>query len=852
MAAITAAIASAWAAFTAATTISVGGLSIGIGSILVKTAFSVATSLLQKAFAGKSGSGPAFGIEGKVQAGGEVPRSIMLGLGATAGSLVYHNQWGTFGKVPNAYYTRVTALSDVPVDSLSGLFVNGVRVTLLTGEADADKGIPVDEFRVSGRDHLWVKFYDGTQVAADAFLTGTVSTTERPWASTDIGTGVAYAVTTCLFDRDLFSGFPDFLFELQGMPLYDITKDSTAGGSGSHRWDTPSTWGGDGDDLPAVQIYNLLRGISYDGDWLYGFQGVTAAQLRAADWIAAIDLCRATDVLGDPGIATYVAGGELTVSTQVRDAIEALQSACAGKIADVGGVFVPRVGPPPSSSASITDGDIVITAPQGYVPFPGLSDSINGIEASYPEPDEGWTMRPAPALLDSTLEAEDQGIRLTAKTDLPMVYTAERVQYLMQAALAEARRFRRHAVVVGPAFWEREPGETVAWTSTRHGYSAKLFRIEGVSILPAGWIAWDLVEVDPADYDWTRSTDYTAPTLGTPAIVTGSGRLVREDIAPGEVTGRHLRLHQSGNLVPDAAIVDEFAWTIPANWSHEDPVNLNWRSSGGFFYDFPGGSGFSGEVVSTDFPVEAGSTYFCGFQTRQVTGTQHTVRGRIEWLDNSGTTISHTNIANDLSTETGSVVSWTNTRDAPTGAKTARFKVAVDLDNTDGDVRVGGPFVRERVRAGDLRDGSVERVAVLDGAISDKGLETDATTYATTNTSFEAAGTTRITLSDLGELDTIIVNWAAEIRSTVGGTTARAALYYRSRPMLGTYSGWSEVNPNNPTRFGNGSTSFVAEAASAVLPAPDEQVQFAIWHRSEGGGSVEIQEQRLRPLVVRR
>ncbi|WP_216074246.1 hypothetical protein, partial [Acinetobacter baumannii] len=82
--------------------------------------------------------------------------------------------------------------------------------------------------------------------------------------------------------------------------LYDPSKDSAAGGSGAQRWSDPSTWGGDGDNLPAVQAYNVLRGVTYGGQWVYGLQRINSAQLPSAAWINAIAACRAP-ILGKEG-----------------------------------------------------------------------------------------------------------------------------------------------------------------------------------------------------------------------------------------------------------------------------------------------------------------------------------------------------------------------------------------------------------------------------------------------------------------------------------------------------------------------------------------------------------------------
>ena len=67
---------------------------------------------------------------------------------------------------------------------------------------------------------------------ADPFLVGTVSSADRPWTNSRVGHGIAYVIITALQEDTLFTGIPqDFLFELSSIPLYDPSKDDTAGGS---------------------------------------------------------------------------------------------------------------------------------------------------------------------------------------------------------------------------------------------------------------------------------------------------------------------------------------------------------------------------------------------------------------------------------------------------------------------------------------------------------------------------------------------------------------------------------------------------------------------------------------------
>lgn len=489
----------------------IGGLGV-VGSFLLKTAVGLGVSLLAQSLAGKS-KDPTFSINGTIQGGGDVSRSFILGRTATAGSLVFVNTWGQDGDTPNAYLTQVIALSDMPVRGLAEVWVNGERATLggLT-----DRGYAVNEYA----DSLWVKFYDGTQTSADSFLFTSVSNGNRWWNPDRIGRGVAYAIVTARVSKNMFSGVPSFKFVLEGMRLYDPSRDSTVGGVGGHRYADPATWGGDGDFLPAVQIYNLLRGIYYNGQWVYGLQNLSSARLPASAWIAQIEKHRAGIQESTGVVNTYRSGGEIQVEAPLTSAVEALLTACQGKISEVGGVYYLHSGSPDAPVIPFTDDDILSTEEQEFTPFLGLADTINGVSANYPSPVDGWVIKTAPPLYRTDLEAIDGNRRLMADVDLNFVPYAEQVQRLMRSALEEARRFRRHTIVLPPRFWAyATPGTVFSWTSERNGYIDKLMRIDGVADRANLDVMIDITEVDPADYDWDTDVDFQPPVDGQLGVI---------------------------------------------------------------------------------------------------------------------------------------------------------------------------------------------------------------------------------------------------------------------------------------------------------------------------------------------
>jgi len=461
------------------------------------------------------------GIQTEVTTGGSTnPASFILGTYATAGNAAAPPMsHGSTSHTPNAYLTYVIDLGDVPGQTLSRIIVDGSYIDLeptASSEYGREALAPLET-------HMWVTYHDGTQTTADATLLDKYATyPERPWAADMIGTGIAHAIVTFRFHPERFSGLPEVRFECGSIPVYDPRADTSVGGSGAQRWADRSTW--TGSDNPMVLIYNILRGIALPGLGVWG-GGIEAADLPLAAWFAAMNECDVAVPLDAGGTEpAFRAGYEVKVDMRPADVIEALLAACNGQLAEVGGVWKPRVGGPGLPVFFFTDDDIVISRSQEFRPFPGFENRFNAATATYPEPMALWESKPAPPLYNTVWEAEDGG-RLERALDLPAAPYATQVQRLMQADIAETRRFAEHSLVLPPDAAILEPLDAVSWTSARHGYAAKGFECFEVSddqtrILQALVIR----ERDAADHVWDVADEqpWSVPSAVTvaPAVLT--------------------------------------------------------------------------------------------------------------------------------------------------------------------------------------------------------------------------------------------------------------------------------------------------------------------------------------------
>jgi hypothetical protein len=544
----------------------------------IRFAAGLAFNALSRALSGKPEGPREPGIVGEIQQGADIGRSFLVGVRATAGSLVYHNQWGGS---ENEYYTRITAISDLPIDGLVEIWVDGKLYQIDSDNPHADFGWPIlglseeksstaveffgfvaDGARNAG-DKLykstdvvdqipcgWIKFFDGSQTVSDTFVSSKVATDERPWSANEVGVGVAYAVTTFKISRKLFQGIPQILFVCKGIKMLDRASGLTA-----HS------------ENPIVQADALLSGLKYGGEWFYGPQSGT--RLKVSEVSAEIAKCNAPvpgassmneaeriAAFGSSTIpARYRSSLEVQLDRPVADVLEDIISACNGRISEVGTRYRIQVGDPDLAVLSITDADFRSTQGQSFAPFFPLADTVNAITATYPAPAEGWQSQDAPPLYRSDLEASDGNRRLPTGVQLSAVPFPEQVQRLMASALAEARRARRHSGTLPARLWRLEPGDFVEWTSVRHGYDTKLWRIDGLTDLQNGDLAVDLNEVNPDDYDRDASIEFK------PVIPGSLSGVVQVPVVLEDWDVEGVSVGDGTSLRPGL----QFTWTPPAS-----------------------------------------------------------------------------------------------------------------------------------------------------------------------------------------------------------------------------------------------------------------------------------------------
>lgn len=520
----------------------IGGVVVNAGISLAFAGGAALIDHLTSADQERPAARPVAGYSGTVPNDPTAPIGFVMGTRAVAGTIVYRGVWGSAGKVQNAYYVEERVLSDVPLGDAPGpakLLVGKKARSIDWNAAPATQGYPIPYFNRDGKDHAWVRFANGTQTTADTYLRAKFGThPEQPYTAGMIGRGQAKLIVTFRANPKLFkTGFPEWKAITAGIKLYNIAKDSTRGGSGTHRIDNPATW--ETSDLLPVHIFNGLMGVRYGSEWVWGGQSTSITQLPAANWIAAIAEANTTvDKVGGTE-KQYVGGMEIAGDMEPASVFEHQLRGCSGRFAEIGGIYKMICGLPASPVMSLSDSSIIISRDQQYEPFPRPEATFNALLSKYYEPSAGWQLKDVPERRNDTWIAEDGGYR-PAHTTYEVVTSGTQAQRLDDEAMRDSRRWRTHSLPLPPSASELEPLDMIALSSVRWGYASKTFLLDGIDDEETFEQFATIREVDATDhgsYDPdVDELDMVFPSLdlAPPAAVQMAGYQVFADTVAGD------------------------------------------------------------------------------------------------------------------------------------------------------------------------------------------------------------------------------------------------------------------------------------------------------------------------------
>ena len=451
--------------------------------------------------------------------------------------------------------------------------VSVVGTTATVTGAFAGSSVTVNYTASTSETYARIRTYLGTS----AQNIGSALSAEYPGkiTSTDKFAGIAAGVLDFVYSPDVFpQGPPNITAVMRGAKCYDPRLDSTvAGGSGSHRIATPSTWAWT--ENPA--LHALRYALWSNGFGLSYGRGITDKTL--ADVVAAANQCDISTVftLRKPDTSTttvtlprHRCGITISSDADPRAAMDSIVDTMAGEWAFDGAELRLRAGVKAASVASIDqtwlveaydagreddEGDPILTAAQSIT----REQRWNRVLGKCIDQAQRYQYLPFPAVSDATLisaKGEKRG-----DLDLPGVNHPAHAQHL---ASMEIRRRQAGTVQVAqcdPRAELLQLFDVVTETVPDYGISGKTFEVVGVEISLTDapvrlmlreisdslfTIDAELKGVDPAP-DSSLRAPWDVGTLGTLTVASGTAALQDNSIVAralvtwAAVTGEWIR-----------------------------------------------------------------------------------------------------------------------------------------------------------------------------------------------------------------------------------------------------------------------------------------------------------------------
>jgi hypothetical protein len=763
------------------------------GTAVGKLALSFGLQLLSSALTPKpTGSGS----ETELRTGNQ-PCEIILGKVATKGILLTPTVgWG------NSYANneRAYVLSSWKAHGIARIVWEGEWRTL-TSVTSTVAGIP--EWQINGIDApIFVRLYKGSLTqAADPVM---VTNSGGKWKNTNYVAGAAYVVVRSTYNQEKMPSPAELLMEVEGAPLYDPRKDSTVGGSGTHRINDITTWeytNGVGTN-PALQILALKIGFKWGSEMILG-EGSPLSELPLADYALAANICDEITTAGRVRYQShYIARAD--ESGSIAGVIGEILKAMAG-------TWVPRFdGSYPAAGAArpinhyLTDADIAWSNQCIYSADRDPVNKFNTLSGTYVSPSDFYkSVDFGDRVIASELALD--GERLATTASYLAVKSREQAQELSDIFLRQNTFQASATLTLGAMHQNVQPFDRVSLTTLKFGGFTKTFTVTSVN--PLGPESGYATEIELEE---DSNTVFAASTFdsGRPPIVVSDLPIRQQELANFAASAVFVQ----GSNGKRPAIL--FTWNVIDDVTVTDAI-IRWRPSGNPSgeYSYQRVDRRASRVVVTD-GIVATTQFDCqsniNTNPERLTNWSSVVQvttganDALNWgeltpevqgvINDLGTTLQTTLSQTDLDVwhDTlgmlgGMVESVQHGKTTEAGAATFRQDVRI-LQTADQSLAEQITLVNASLNTGLATKADATVVATLSASVTSQGgqitaLASNLTAVEAEVDGVSAGGLFQVTAeaTPVGFLSQI----AAMVRGTIGGVTTRAGWFARVRNKAG-------------------------------------------------------------------
>ncbi|AYA63833.1 collagen-like triple helix repeat-containing protein [Alteromonas sp. RKMC-009] len=452
------------------------------------------------------------------------PRLMIVGEAVTSGPITKYEKL-----IVNEteFHLFVTPLADHPCESVELYQLDGVERTSWIGSG----------YRL---------IYElGNQTEPNTILSQEMVTVDENF----VGFGITYVYHRYEINPDIFpNGVQDVKFKVKGIAVYDPRKDSTVGGSGTHRANDETTW--EWSDNAALVNLHWKR---FGGDYEIPVEMFDIQNLAYEAGLCDEEVTF-TDAQGTEHTEKrWTCNGIIDLNQGQRLVEEELLKSCGGRWVEAGGKFwlltAAYRGP---ATVTLTDDDLKDDISRE--PYTAMEDRCNAVTATFINPKAFYQQTTCTEISSTYYETVRDKRYLLHKRELGYTNSDTMCQRLNRIFMEQVGAGDTLKIVVGWRGIKCPPGTVVSPDFKEAGISGKEYEV----------IDYDL---DPNEFLWTLTLKETGAALYDDSVIPAE-----KDLLPNTTIDNTL-ISEPYNVQYTETPADSFRQGV-LTWQHETPLSL--------------------------------------------------------------------------------------------------------------------------------------------------------------------------------------------------------------------------------------------------------------------------------------
>ena len=445
---------------------------------------------------------------------------VIYGERLVGGTRIFMETSGT----DNTYLYMAIVMSEGEINSIEEVRVDDKAVTFASSISDGTEievGSSDSNFYKDSESLIKIQAFFGTDSQSASSLLSTLSS----WGSNHRLRGICYLALRFKWNQDAFTGIPKVQAKIKGKKVVTLASNL------SEQTASFST-------NPAFCLLDYLRNERYG-------KGIATSEIDLQSFYDASQVCvtQVTPYSGASDINIFDTNTVLDTSQKIIDNVRELLKGCRGYLPYAGGKYKLIIETTGSASITLTEDDII----NGYnLSIPTKNERYNRVIVGFVNPARNYQVDEVqfPPLDDSGLASADQhatmktadgGFLLEGRFSFKTLTSPYQAEEMAEVILRRSREAITLGLNVSFNAYDLAIGDIVNITHSSLGFSAKAFRIMGLTFNEDFTIGLSLVEYQASHYSWaskaqvssTPSTNLPNPfNIQPPASVTLTDEMI--------------------------------------------------------------------------------------------------------------------------------------------------------------------------------------------------------------------------------------------------------------------------------------------------------------------------------------